>query len=240
MLEQVLVVLLCALMGALAYWRGLLTPMGSLAAMAIGMVIGIFGGLVWVLILLVFFLSSFAATRYRFEAKKALGLQEGRRGERGATNVIANGAVACAAAIAHPFMGSAAAILFLVAVGAAASDTIASELGILSPRAYLITTFRRVAPGTNGGISLAGTLWALFAAVYVALVGNMAFFLAGIFHPDSLSITLPVICGFMGCQIDSLLGATLEARGLLTKQTNNLYSVALVTLMAAVVLRCLS
>src|SRR5207247_5267814 len=78
-------------LSALAYRRDVLTWDGSLAAFVVGMVIGIFGDVTWLFLLLFFLLSSFLATRYRFALKEALGVQEGLRGERKSTNLLANG-----------------------------------------------------------------------------------------------------------------------------------------------------
>src|SRR5438876_9638463 len=83
--------LLTGALSALAYRRNVLTWDGSLAAFVVGMVIGIFGDVTWLFLLLFFLLSSFLATRYRFALKEALGVQEGLRGERKSTNVFANG-----------------------------------------------------------------------------------------------------------------------------------------------------
>ena len=235
MLEIALTVAMCSILAALAYWRNLLTAEGSAGAFAMGLVIGILGGLEWVIVLLIFMLSSFAATRYRFEAKRAMGQQEGNRGERGLSNVVANGLVACIAAASHPWLGDKAAILFLAAVAAAASDTLASELGVLYPKAYLITNGKRVAPGTNGGVSLGGSVWALVAAAYTALVGCLVFSWTGELEMTLLAVAIPTLAGFAGCQIDSVFGATLETRGFLSKLTNNLASIALATALAAAV-----
>src|SRR3970282_2842987 len=84
-------VVLCAVLSALAYAKSVLTWDGSVAAFAVGLVIGILGDVTWLLLLLFFLLSSFLATRYRFALKEALGVQEGRRGERRATNGPAYG-----------------------------------------------------------------------------------------------------------------------------------------------------
>src|SRR5437016_11765942 len=78
-------------LSALAYWREVLTWDGSLAAFVVGMVIGIFGDVTWLFLLLFFLLSSFLATRYRFAINEALGVQEGVRGDRRVTNVFVNG-----------------------------------------------------------------------------------------------------------------------------------------------------
>src|SRR5439155_91356 len=82
-------VFLTGVLSALAYRRNVLTWDGSLAAFVVGMVIGIFGDVTWLFLLLFFLLSSFLATRYRFALKEAMGVQEGIRGERRSTNVLA-------------------------------------------------------------------------------------------------------------------------------------------------------
>ena len=70
-----LVVLLCGVLSALAYVKNVLTWDGSLAAFLVGLLIGVLGHFTWLLLLLFFLLSSFAATRYRFALKEALGVQ---------------------------------------------------------------------------------------------------------------------------------------------------------------------
>src|SRR5437879_5186986 len=82
-------------LSALAYRRDVLTWDGSLAAFVVGMVIGVFGDVTWLFLLLFFLLSSFLATRYRFALKEALGVQAGLRGERKATNALAIGFLGC-------------------------------------------------------------------------------------------------------------------------------------------------
>src|SRR5947199_4335072 len=83
--------LLTGALSALAYRRDVLTWDGSLAAFVVGMVIGIFGDVTRMFLLLFFLLSSFLATRYRFALKEAMGVPEGLRGERRAPIVLSNG-----------------------------------------------------------------------------------------------------------------------------------------------------
>src|SRR5712664_427425 len=156
-------------LSALAYRRNVLTWDGSLAAFVVGMVIGIFGDVTWLFLLLFFLLSSFLATRYRFALKEALGVQEGVRGERKATNVLANGFAPMAVAAISLTMPAGfpkiiSGVIFLAALSVAGADTLASEIGVLSRKTALITTGEPVPPGTDGGVSRLGQLCAFGAA----------------------------------------------------------------------------
>ncbi len=76
-------------------------------------------------------------------------------------------------------------------------------------RAWLITSLRQVRAGAHGGISLPGTLAAVAAAV---IVGSAA--AATHVVPWSM-LPLVAAAGLLGTFIDSLLGATLERRGVI-------------------------
>lgn len=244
-LESVLITtLLCTALASLAYVREVLTWDGSVAAFAVGFLIGIFGDILWLFLLLLFLLTSFFATRYRFARKEALGAQEGLRGERRYSNVLANGLAPTAIAIFSfvalpPLSKEVFGLLYVSAIAVAASDTLASELGVLSPRTYLITTLKRVRTGTNGGVSWLGQGAALLAALYTAL---MAWFFLSVlpgvlgqpatFPAGPLLLLIPIAVGFVGCQVDSVVGATLEMRGWVSKKTTNLIATSLGALLA--------
>ena len=243
---------LTGVLSALAYRRDILTWDGSVAAFVVGMVIGIFGDVTWLFLLLFFLLSSFLATRYRFALKEALGVQEGIRGERRATNVLANGIAPMAVATVYLVMplvipGSfpkmISGVIFLSALSVAGADTLASEIGVLSPRTVLITNLQRVPPGTDGGVSRLGQLSAFGAALYTSIFGW--FVLSYLARTYGLTPTMPaapgyllipMAIGFLGCQIDSVLGATLERRGLVNKKTVNLVSTTSGAILAYIVL----
>jgi uncharacterized protein (TIGR00297 family) len=244
-LEVVLITtLLCTALSGLAYIKKVLTWDGSLAAFGVGFIIGIFGDIMWLFLLLLFLLTSFIATRYRFEEKRAIGTQEGIQGERRYSNVLANGLAPTFVAMISFFNGtllpkSLSGLIFVSAISVAASDTLASELGVLSPRTYCITTLERVKPGTNGGVSLLGQGAALMAAVYTAAMAWLFLFLLPPFmgldptFPSApVLLGIPIVVGFIGCQVDSVVGATLETRGLVSKKTNNLLSTSVGALMA--------
>lgn len=234
-----LVVVLCGILCGLAFLRRILTREGAIAAFVVGMIIGVFGDSSWLLLLILFLGSSFLATRYRFRLKEQLGVQEGERGERGASNVLANGVAPCLAAVlGFSEVGllpkDLSGLLFVSAIAVAGADTLASEIGVLSSRTYLITTMRPVETGRNGGISLLGQGAAAAAAVFTSVVGwlLLAFLPPRFGQAVTLPLNgwvlfIPLLVGFVGCQLDSLFGATLEERGILNKKTNNFVSTLL-------------
>lgn len=78
-----------------------------------------------------------------------------------------------------------------------------------------------------------GNLSALAAATYTAAVGWVFLaFLTPTMPTNPAVILVPLVIGFVGCQIDSIFGATLETRGWLTKKTNNLLTVSIGAILA--------
>jgi uncharacterized membrane protein len=136
----------------------------------------------------------------------------------------------------------------VAAVAVAASDTVASEIGVFSDKTYLITNLKkRVKPGTSGGVSMLGQSWALIAATYTALVGLLVLFIipqvipheiAGISIANSQApnpfalVLIPIIVGFLGCQLDSLIGATIEQKKLISNNGVNLVATSIGGLIA--------
>ncbi len=226
-LEQTAIVLaLCATLSLLSWKLDLLTLDGSLASFIIGMVLGLFGGIGWLLLLVVFALTGFVVTRYKMELKIRKGVQEGHKGERSYRNVVANSAVLVLVAVLTflaGWEGEIPALIFMSAICVAAADTTASELGVLSDRVYMITTFKRVPPGVDGGVSLYGTSWAILASAFAALVGWVVI-LGTVPQP---LVLIPIAVGVLGCFIDSVIGATLETMGWISKLWNNVTSMTL-------------
>ena len=224
----------------LAYRQGMLTANGSVAAFAVSASVGVLGNLSWLLIILTFVIAAFVTTRFNILDKAGRGLQEGKKGERGTVNVIANSLPAVVISAASHIFGNGVsgtyfAIIFITSISAAASDTLASEVGVLDRNTRLITTMKPVPTGTDGGISATGTLAALGGAFFIAFVGLAMTAWFG--SPIPLwSVPLIAFLGFAGSNVDSLLGATLERKGILGKQTNNIASITIVTLIAAVML----
>ena len=238
------VTVFCLVMAIGTYYRKIFNLSGSVSAFLVGLVIGICGDVLWLLLLLVFLMTSFGATKFRFEWKKSEGFQEGKKGERSWRNVAANGAIPTAIALLS-FLAEASgadydflhkdimSYMFVSAIAVAASDTAASEIGIIDPRVYLITTFKRVPRGVDGGVSLTGQFAAFIAAAFTSVAAYVVF--AGLdkalLHGPS-TLFIPMLCGFLGCQIDSLIGATWEKQKKIGKLGNNFLSIALGTMIA--------
>jgi len=206
-------VIILFILGFITYKRKALDLFGSLTMIVMGVVIVFSAGANWLLLLIIFLVLSLFATRYSKSYKRSLGEYEGRRSSK---NVISNGIVAFMMAAFGgyylPFVGG-----FIGAIATATADTLASEIGILQePR--LITTFQKVAPGTDGAISVLGTAVGMLGAF---IIGISAYVLGVISNPWS-AIFVSVIAGTIGCFMDSLLGATLERAKMITNEHVNL------------------
>ena len=158
--------------------------------------------------MLTFFIVGSVCTRYRFEYKEKLGVEQTHGGARGYRNVFANGGVSAAAALLYGItMNPLFAAMFVGSVATAAADTVASEIGVTGGCPYMITTLRRVPPGTNGGITLTGEATALAASLIISVT---AFALGVIDLPTAAICTA---AGLVGTNVDSLVGALIENRG---------------------------
>ena len=180
----------------------------------------------------------FVVTKFRYGYKEKRMLHEGGNGVRRVQNVLANGlppAIAALLVIVFPIEKMA--IPFTVSIAVANSDTFASELGVLSNNAYLITNLKKVDPGMNGAVSWLGQGSALLGA---AIIGAAAFVLLDM---QIKWMIFSIFFGFFGCQIDSLLGATLQGKerskenqlpsdAILTNSDVNLVSISLSALVA--------
>lgn len=228
---------ICTLLSVFAYVRNILDLKGSLLAFVVGAIISILGSILWLVMLLIFLLTSYMLTKYKFELKKQRGLHEGTKGERGYRNVVANGAVMTVIAVFAWIDGATmdmatASFVFVSALAVAAADTAASEIGVFDPRPILITTAERVKPGTDGGVSLTGQLVAFIAAGFTSMVAYLLFSLDPNLVAQPSTVLIPMICGFFGCQVDSVIGATIERKGKIGKLGNNFISIASGALLA--------
>ncbi|MED6337651.1 MAG: DUF92 domain-containing protein [Candidatus Thermoplasmatota archaeon] len=193
-----------------------LDRMGVYAAAALGLLVGFLGHWTWLLILLMFLGTAHKATKWKFEEKKEKGLCESIDGHRSWGNVVANGGLPGLVAIFAFILDDHenGLWIFTASVAVATADTFASEIGCLDNRVRMITTMKKCEPGVNGGFSPNGQIAAAIGSCLIAIATfavEMNYELAGVV----------AIIGWLGCQVDSVLGAVLENRGLMTKGTVN-------------------
>jgi uncharacterized protein (TIGR00297 family) len=170
-------------------------------------------------ILVLVFVLTWLATRFGYQRKAALGTAE-RRSGRKASQVLANlGVAALCAGLYWRYGNGAFVVAFCSALAEAAADTISSEVGKASGQApRLITTGRKVTVGTNGGITVQGTL----AGIVSACVVSGASVLAGFLNWEGFLLCAGAAA--FGMILDSLLGATLEEQGVLNNDAVNFLS----------------
>ena len=192
-----------AAVAGLAAVLSVVRPSGAIAGCALGTVVLGFGGAGLYVLLWVFFAGGTLATRLGKARKEAMGKAEEKGGRRGAANVLANVSVAafCALVAGLGSHGGALRLAAAAALATALMDTVGTEVGqaVASPT-VLLPDFRRVPPGTDGAISVAGTAAGLAAAGLLAWAGVAAFVLTG------AAAAAVVAAAFLGTVLESLLG----------------------------------
>jgi uncharacterized protein (TIGR00297 family) len=192
------------------------TRSGAVCGFLLGTAIYLGYGYKSFFLLFAFVLLGSAATRLGFAKKAARGVAEQRGGARSWREALANIVAAAFFAILVITTHHEAAFLIalVAALAEAAGDTVSSEIGQwASDRAYLITTFKLVPAGEDGGISLPGTV-AGFAASAIIMGLSLGLGLCGPYRFAGPAIALGA--AGVGNLFDSLLGATIQRRGLLT------------------------
>lgn len=198
--------------------KKLLTPAGLAHAWFLGILI--WGSLGWrgyTVILFYFFVGS-AVTRIGMAEKEAAGIAENRSGARGPENVWGSaltGALCAIAIFAASLSGNATAqdwipsllLGYVASLSTKLSDTCASEVGkAYGQRTFLITTLQPVPRGTEGAVSLEGTLAGVVASVAIALVGW------GVGLISLIGIAICAIAAFIATNLESLIGATVQEK----------------------------
>jgi len=181
----------------LAWFAGGVNLSGALAGSAVAFIMAV-RDLRMFLALLIVFAVTLLATRVGYARKQQLRTAEPAGGRTAAQAISNLGIAALVVAIA----GAGWPVLALAALAEAAGDTSSSEIGMAFPgKTLLVTNFKSVPAGTDGGVSLFGTIAALAGAGSVA-VAAVATGLVPV-H----AIAAIILAGFFGTMIDSLLGA---------------------------------
>ena len=209
----VLAVAISLALAGLAWGLKLVTPSGAISGFLLGVAVYLGYGYKSFLLMFTFFLVGSAATRLGYARKAARGVAEKRGGARSWREALANslaGAFFSILVITTHHEG-AFLIALIAAFAEAAGDTVSSEIGQwISPRAYLITTFRPVPAGQNGGVSVGGSVAGFLASALIVAVGY------GMGLCGRGGAALALSGAVAGNLLDSVLGATLERRGLVT------------------------
>ncbi|KAF9425721.1 Transmembrane protein 19 [Entomortierella beljakovae] len=245
-----------------------LSKSGAIAATFVGLGTFFNSPYVFGTVLLTFYLSSSRLTKYKSQIKKTLEEDHQEGGGRTAIQVFSNGATGAVLALAFQYIfwttehrpatlflddWRASAILFAY-IGHYAccnGDTWASELGILNKSwPTLVTTFKKVPPGTNGGVSSLGLAASFAGGLLIGVTAAASIFVQlalessvswntyngnnGVetfFKSLDIKFFAAVIAagagaGFLGSMLDSLLGATVQKSNYSTKKKVITYKAA--------------
>ena len=181
---------------------------GFIGGFILGGVILLFGGWQLYIVLLAFFVIGTATTKLGYRRKAARGLAQERGGRRSFGHAFANTGMAAILVTAASMIGGSYVLPLWMAAAAAlataAADTTASEIGQLAGKtSYLPLTFRRVEPGTEGAISVEGTVAGIIAGAAVAAVAVFAFFQR--FEPRWFLAL--VAAAMIGSYLESVIGS---------------------------------
>ena len=217
-IAEIVVYVILLIGGVWSYATGKLTLAGSITGGFIGLVIFKGGGLPCFVMLTFFFVIASAATKWQREKKAAMNAAEQSKGRRTAAQVLANGGIAALLAIwawLQPEYLWLAQLMIAGSFAAATADTLSSELGtVYGRRFYNIISLKKDTRGLDGVISIEGTLIGIAGAAAIALIYASFFgFNAWVFWI--------VLAGFTGNLVDSILGATLERKGLMGNNVVN-------------------
>lgn len=218
-----------AALAVVGYLGRSVTVSGMIGGWVLGAILILFGGWQLYAVLLMFFVAGTFATKLGYQRKARLGLAQEKEGRRGFSHAFANVGLAALLAImigSTAFPGS---LLFLMAVAAfatATADTLGSEIGQwIGRRTFLPLTFRPVPKGTEGAVSVEGTIAGVLGAFVIAFAGvilsHHRFYASG---PDGAALLqlasgmtwsadfwrlvgLLTLAGFLGSYAESILGS---------------------------------
>jgi uncharacterized protein (TIGR00297 family) len=194
---------------------------GALGGWLLGAILILGAGWPLYVALLAFFILGTAATKLGYSRKARAGLAQEGGGRRGFSHAFSNVGVAAICAIAVSRLARTTQgplveiellplLMGIAALATAAADTVASEIGqLIGRRAFLPLTLRRVPVGTEGAISVEGTLAGIVGGFVVALAGTAsAHAMFRDVFPFSWGIVGAVtLCAFAGSYLESIAGS---------------------------------
>ena len=230
-LHVVTAILVGAYLGRRGLRKGSLSKSGAMAAFAVA-VLTWGSGPRFGITLIAFYLSGSKLSRVGAATKMRQDEAATEGGARDAAQVLCCSLPAALAAAAYraeigddaraeigeDARGAVLVARFVGFFAVCAGDTWASELGCLAsaPPRLVTAPWRVVPPGTNGGVTLAGTAASVAGGAFVGVVHGLAGFAtvgasaAGARAEVAGLAALGAAAGFAGSLLDSVLGATLQ------------------------------
>ena len=211
----------------------IMTRNGWISAGALGTILwGCMGFFGWISVVIYLILGSLV-TKIGFQYKQNIGIAEKRGGRRGPENVWGSAATAVILAIMiklNILNQSILEVAFAASFAAKLADTFGSEIGKrFGSNTFLITTFQKVKKGTEGGISLEGTLASLCGSF---LMSYFMLMLGIISTKNQLLIVL--ISGFIATIAESIIGAKFQEKYHLSNEFVNFIQTTLSSLISIV------
>lgn len=215
LMQFLLGAILASLLAVFAVKKQALTFDGAVGMVILGSMIYGIGGMVWAVPIIYFFISSSLLSKLLSPHKDIALKSFDRAGARNLRQVLANGGIAFASSLLYLVSGwQGWYIIYLASIAEASADTWATEIGTMSSRNPVsILSFQAVEPGRSGAISVAGSTASIAGAVSTVMSGYLAIqlFASGQNILD-LNVLIPIVGATVGCLIDSILGATLQAQ----------------------------
>ncbi|MBI5226412.1 DUF92 domain-containing protein [Candidatus Micrarchaeota archaeon] len=214
------------LIAIFAFKKRQLNEKGVIAAMGVGFVIFALGGWSWFLLLVSFFVSSSAWSKFKRKQKDEFASEHEKGDIRDAWQVLANSLFATVLAAVHFLQPDAALFAaFAAAVATVTADTWATEIGMLDAKAYSVLTGKKAQRGQSGVVSLLGLgasagaalLIGILAVLFNALNNYLAKSgFSDVFYPQFIGdvnfVLIVAFAAFVGSLADSVFGAILQAR----------------------------
>ncbi|EFJ42763.1 hypothetical protein VOLCADRAFT_97151 [Volvox carteri f. nagariensis] len=207
-----------------------LTPLGVAHAWFLGTSVFSAFGLGGYLLVCLYFIFGTLVTKIKLEQKQKEGIAEARSGQRGPSSVWGSGIAGVACALLALLTGDYDVwqIGFVASFCSKLSDTVSSEIGkAYGQTTYLITSFQLVPRGTEGAVSLEGTLAGVLAAVLFAATALIAGQV-----PDIASAGVVAAAATVANLAESYLGASVQGR--ISWLNNDIVNMLQITLAAAI------
>jgi uncharacterized protein (TIGR00297 family) len=199
-------VFLSLLIAATSYYFRFLTASGSVAAFLLASTIYGLGGWQWTIPIVTFFILSSLISKAGKKRKEQFELLFEKTSTRDWGQVAANGGIAGILILAQYTLPNVNFYpAYLGTIAAVTADTWGTEIGVwFGGKTIMLSRFKVVEPGTNGGISPAGFLGGTIGAF---IISASAFPWAA----TKRIVLIVTLSGVIGSLFDSLLGGTMQS-----------------------------